>query len=141
VIVEIFDGVAGDVVWGPRVRAAAFPLARADRSSSESEPSGSRPDGAHAAAAPIGSSHPASRRYSATRLRFFRVIGLFSTIASPRARYVATSSSLSPWSPLLRVCAAPALRGSSVPLLPCPCPFPPCVEQWLTMPSARLREC
>ena len=46
-------------------------------------------------AAPIArSSHPASRRYLATRVRSFRVIGLFLTIASPSALYEATSSEL-----------------------------------------------
>ena len=47
-----------------------------------------------AVAAPIAPSpHPASRRYLATRVRSFPVIGLFLTIALPSARYEATSSS------------------------------------------------
>jgi hypothetical protein len=45
-----------------------------------------------AVATPIARSlHPASRRYSATRSRSFRFIGLFLTIALPSARYKATS--------------------------------------------------
>ena len=76
------------LAWQLPARADAVPASVLNGSASWA-PLGSRllrPGGAHAAAA-------ASRRYSATRAWFFRVIGLFSTIASLSARYVATSSS------------------------------------------------